>query len=272
MATTTFAAGTVIASTWLNDVNDIVYGEAQHVAPAGSVTVPSYSFLGDLNNGWWSPAADTQAWSIAGSEAMRLSSTGLGLGGTPAVRLHVAPTGASSHELQIGTYLTGIGVYQGVSNDPAIMYGNTSTLRIGTVTGLNATGFLENFRFDSSGNALVTGPGGLGYGTGSGGTVTQATSKSTGVTLNKANGKITMHNASLASGATVAFVLTNSTIGANDYVYVSLAGGIGAADQYQVWCNNDVAGSVGIALKNNTAGALADAVAIKFVVIKGAVT
>lgn len=56
---------------------------------AGSVGSPSYTFTGDTNNGWWSPAADTQAWSISGAEALRLNSTGFGIGGTPLARLWV---------------------------------------------------------------------------------------------------------------------------------------------------------------------------------------
>ena len=50
----------------------------------GAVGTPSYTFTGDLNTGLWSPAADTVAFSTAGSERMRLDSSGnLGLGVTP---------------------------------------------------------------------------------------------------------------------------------------------------------------------------------------------
>ena len=66
-----------------------------------------------------------------------------------------------------------------------------------------ASSATERARIDSSGNVLVTNPAGLGYGTGSGGTVTQATSKSTTVVLNKPTGQITMNGAALASGAVV---------------------------------------------------------------------
>ena len=52
----------------------------------------------------------------------------------------------------------------------------------------------------------------LGYGAGAGGTVTQATSKSTAVTLNKPTGKITMNNAALAANTTVQFNLNNNLI------------------------------------------------------------
>ena len=48
-------------------------------APLGAVGAPSYTFSGDTNNGWWSPAADVQAWSVAGVEIMRLLNTGLRL-------------------------------------------------------------------------------------------------------------------------------------------------------------------------------------------------
>lgn len=61
----------------------------QIFGPAGTVSLPGYTFTGDGNNGWWSPAADTQAWSLAGAEAMRLNSAGLGIGVTPSTALHV---------------------------------------------------------------------------------------------------------------------------------------------------------------------------------------
>lgn len=42
----------------------------------GSVSAPTYSFTGDLNNGWYSSAADTQDWATSGVRVMTLSSTG----------------------------------------------------------------------------------------------------------------------------------------------------------------------------------------------------
>jgi hypothetical protein len=48
---------------------------------------------------------------------------------------------------------------------------------------------------------------GIGYATGAGGTVTQATSKSTAVTLNTVTGAITMNNAALAAATIVSFTL-----------------------------------------------------------------
>lgn len=110
----------------------------------------------------------------------------------------------------------------------------------------------------------------LGYTTGAGGTVTQVTNKTTTVTLNKASGKITMDAASLGANTTVTFQLTNSVIGANDVIIVNVNAGSG--DGYNVWAYGAAAGLVNIALRNVTAGALAEAVVISFVVIKGVVT
>ena len=65
----------------------------------------------------------------------------------------------------------------------------------------------------------------IGYATAAQGTVTQATSKSTGVTLNKSSGQITMNNAALANGAVVTFTLTNNLLSAKDVIIVNVSGG-----------------------------------------------
>ena len=106
----------------------------------------------------------------------------------------------------------------------------------------------------------------IGYGTGAQGTVTQATSKSTGVTLNKSAGQITLNNASLAATTTVTFTLTNSFLSSNDIVILSIASG-GTAGAYNAYVSGLAAGSVVLALRNVTAGALAEAVVVNFAII-----
>jgi len=118
--------------------------------------------------------------------------------------------------------------------------------------------------------ALVTGVALTGYGTGSGGGVTQATSKSTSVTLNKPTGQITMHAESLASGATVSFTLNNTTVTSNDWFGAVITAGYGSAADYNVWCVMPTSNQVSITLKNMTAGALATAVRLTFISLKGA--
>jgi hypothetical protein len=109
----------------------------------------------------------------------------------------------------------------------------------------------------------------LGYSAAAQGTVTQATSKSTGVTLNKSMGRITMNAASLAAGASVTFTLTNNFISANDVVIVTVSGG-GTAGAYWPYVSSLAAGSAVIGLWNSTGGALAEAAVINFAVIHGA--
>lgn len=118
------------------------------------------------------------------------------------------------------------------------------------------------------GNLLITSPAGLGYGTGSGGTVTQATSKNTAVTLNKPAGQITTSNSALAGGATAVFTLFSSIISSTDTVVVTTI----TSDNYRVGVQRSQAGYCNIFVTNNTGGSLSEAIVINFTVIKGAIS
>jgi hypothetical protein len=108
---------------------------------------------------------------------------------------------------------------------------------------------------------------GIGYSAGAGGAVTQATSKSTGVTLNNICGKVTLNNASLADATTVSFTLTNSAIAASDVVIVNHAAA-GTAGAYLVSANAIAAGSCQISVRNVSGGSLSEAIVLNFAVIK----
>lgn len=110
-------------------------------------------------------------------------------------------------------------------------------------------------------------PSGIGYYTGGGGTVTQATSKSTGVTLNKACGAITMNNASLAAATVVSFTLTNSLISAGDILVLNHTA-TGTFGAYGLNAHGATTGSVTIDVVNRTAGPLSEAIVISFALIK----
>lgn len=125
---------------------------------------------------------------------------------------------------------------------------------------------------DASGNLLLTsGTGALGYGTGAGGTVTQLTSKSTAVTLNKPTGKITMTADALAAGASVTFLVNNSILTATDIVYPAIIGGIADATAYRLELVASISGMCRFRLTNLSAGSLSEAVVIQFALIKGAI-
>lgn len=131
------------------------------------------------------------------------------------------------------------------------------------------TSNVERMRIDASGNVLVLGGGALGYGIGSGGTVTQATSKSTAVTLNKPSGSITTHTESLAAGATAIFTLNNTTIQLGDVVSVAITTSGTRAARYRVRAGTGTNGAA-IYLENISGISQAEDVVIFFNVHKGA--
>ena len=106
----------------------------------------------------------------------------------------------------------------------------------------------------------------LGYTSLAQGTVTQATSKSTAVTLNKSAGRITMNAASLGATTNVSFTLNNSLISTNDVLILNVAASATAAS-YNLWVDSLNNGSASITLRNTTAGALAEAIVINFALI-----
>ena len=113
----------------------------------------------------------------------------------------------------------------------------------------------------------------IGYATSAQGTVTQLTSKSTGVTLNKSAGRITMHDAALAAGAAVSFILTNSTISINDTIIVNVSSNTtgSTAGAYTTYVSYLAAGSALITLRNLTAAtSYSEAVIINFAIVHGA--
>lgn len=105
----------------------------------------------------------------------------------------------------------------------------------------------------------------LGYTTDAQGSVTQATSKATAVTLNKSAGKITMDAASLGATTNVTFTLNNSLISPNDVLVLNVYGGTSGA--YNAWVSGLSAGAATITVRNITGGALAEAIAINFALI-----
>lgn len=116
------------------------------------------------------------------------------------------------------------------------------------------------------GAALINNNGGVGYSTGAGGTVTQGTSKSTGVTLNKASGAITMNAAALAAATIVSFVLTDSAIAATDVLILNhISGGTPGSYSLNARC---AAGSATIDVRNNSSGSLSEAIVIQFALVK----
>lgn len=137
------------------------------------------------------------------------------------------------------------------------------------VTALTVDGAITPTSVASTGAVTSSGTGGVGYATGAGGAVTQATNKSTAVTLNKTTGEITMNGAALAAGAVVTFVFNNSTLVAGDMIVTSHHSG-GTVGPYLINARVTGAGAGSVAVRNTSAGSLSEAIVIKFAVIKAA--
>jgi hypothetical protein len=141
------------------------------------------------------------------------------------------------------------------------------TANVSTFASLSSTGNVV-----STGNIYSAGAGTVGYGAGSGGTVTQSGGggKSAGVTLNKASGQITMANNNLGADTSVSFVFTNSTIGTNDLLLLNIVGGVVTAGCYNLDANCTT-GSATVTVRNITGGTLGEAIVLRYAVIRGSI-
>jgi hypothetical protein len=173
-------------------------------------------------------------------------------------------TGVSGLGSNIATFLatpTSANLDAAVTDDTGtgtLVFSNTPTLttpNIGAATGIS---------FTATGAIVSTGTAGIGYATGAGGTVTQGTSRITGVTIDKRCGAITMFSA--AGSATAAtFTVTNSTVSANDVIILNQASG---TNLYSLLVTAVTAGSFNITFFT-TGGTATDAPVINFAMIDG---
>ena len=266
IATPITFAGDVTLST-----GNLVFGTS------GTAAAPVITTSGDINTGIFFPAADTIAFTEGGAEAMRIDSAGsVGIGLTPSAtggRLQVTSPVSSATARFDGNANAmsvlnqkGLTLYTNLSGgfvDTTIVAGNAANtyMEFGIH---NGTSYTKRLLIDNGGNVLVTSVAGLGYGTGSGGAVTQATSRTTGVTLNKTNGAITLVSA--AGLATFqSFTVTNSTVAATDVVHVTQKSG---TDLYQIFVTATAAGSFRITFAT-TGGVTVEQPVFNFAVIKG---
>lgn len=172
-------------------------------------------------------------------------------------------------------------IYMG-SNDISVLYTDTNwgllykALRPNALAAEHAffksDGTTNLFSYNNTSGLTVNQPTGLGYGAGAGGTVTQLTSKSTNVTLNKPTGTITTTADALAAGASVSFAVFNSLFTAND---VAIAMGRNVpydSHNYRIEGFNSGAGGFGIRITNVSPVSRSEALVVNFTIIKGANT
>jgi len=165
----------------------------------------------------------------------------------------------------------------GATNDAVFQYtvpsidiqltGPTSVAALDVQQDLTVYGNTQAYKIFASSGVLVTSPAGLGYGTGAGGSVTQLTSRTTGVTLSKPTGAITMFS---AAGSVVAatFTVTNTLVAATDTIILNQKSG---TNLYVLLVTAVAAGSFNVTFYT-TGGVATDAPVINFSLIKGVIT
>jgi hypothetical protein len=238
--------------------------------PGAAVTAATGS-LGQLNFYGASDGAHTLrlAAAVFGSPEGTFSGTTNNPG---AISIYTAATVSVVERVRfdsVGATHFGPGLTSGLTTSSNLAFGADGSIWVNPQTYSGNQPATAKATITAAGAILANANGGIGYGTGSGGTVAQATNKSTGVTLSKINGQITMQATALAATTNVSFTLTNLAIGADDVVYVQHKSA-GTAGAYSCWSSNIAAGSCTITVRNTTAGSLSEAILLTFVVIKSA--
>jgi hypothetical protein len=128
--------------------------------------------------------------------------------------------------------------------------------------------YLDQDIIDANYSLVNSVTGQVGYTTGSPSisvtSVTQITSKATGVTINAAAGQIVTHNAALAAGAEVAFVVTNNMVSGYDIPVLAVASGGATAGTYLLSVAAVANGSFTVVISNSSTGSLSEALTLNF--------
>ena len=130
-------------------------------------------------------------------------------------------------------------------------------------SGALACGAITAASVAATGAVTSSGTAGVGYATGAGGTVTQATSRTTAVTIDKTCGSITMFSAA-GSATAASFTVSNAAVGESDAVILNQRSGTNLYDLNVTDVSN---GSFRITFRT-TGGTAVDAPVINFAVIK----
>jgi hypothetical protein len=235
----------------------------------GSVSIgASYTGSGG-NSGVRGGVSLTAVGAAAGTITGVLGTVGSTAAGTAtfavAFRSAISNVGASTFT-NVAAYFTG-DITVTASTAVAGFYGNLSSGAANKynlyMVGTAPNYFAGDLRVASAASLKVIGSGTLGYDTGSGGAVTQGTSRTTGVTLSKSNGAITMFS-DLGSAVAATFTVTNTLVAATDTIILNQKSG---TNLYVFLVTAVAAGSFNITFYT-TGGIATDAPVINFAVIK----
>lgn len=228
-----------------SDGTNVTYGSGNLRATSPRITTSILDANGNTIIGFSATASANRSVSFTNSN-----------GGTPLIS-----TSSGTVPLQIG----GAGGFITLTGDGTgtISEGLSISTPGGDNTSITTLGSNKSLRVGGSGTGslLFTTP--AGYTTGTGGTVTQGTSRTTGVTLNKACGAITLVSAA-GSTTPATFTVTNSTVSATDVIYVCQKSG---TDLYTLSVSRVASGAFDITF-NTKSGTTTEQPVFNFVVLK----
>jgi hypothetical protein len=227
-------------------LQDLSYTYVQQTATAGAIPIDyaagQYQLVAPTGN----VSLSFSNWPASGSE---------GVVYVDFVVTNTAYTVTLPAAVSVGT--SGI---QGYASN-VITFGATGTYRFGFSTVDSGTTIAI---YDLNRPLLANAGTSIGYSAGAGGTVTQTGSRTTGVTLNKRTGAITLYTA--AGSATYAsFTVTNSLVSATDVVIVNCKSG---TNVYNAFVSAVADGSFRITF-NAVSGTASDAPVFNFAVVEG---
>lgn len=275
-STTMTVTGSPIISAGIIDVNLSNSGVV-----AGSYTYPTMSVDA---YGRVTSIANAASVGTVTSIGLTTSGTGIQLSGGPitsAGNINIINTGVTRLSAGTGINLSGSNgnvtvsatisggtvTSVGISSSQLVVSGSpvttTGTMSIDLPSNLVITGNITGGNLVSYGSIKSNNTGGVGYATGAGGTIAQTISRTTGVTINKITGAITLVSA--AGTATYqTFTVTNSTVAATDVIIVNQKSG---ADKYEVFVTNVASTSFAITFAT-TGGTTTEQPVFNFAVIK----
>lgn len=227
-------------------LNDVSYTYLQQTATAGAIAIDyaaaQYQLIAPTGN----VSLSFSNWPTAGDE---------GVVYVDFLVTNTAYTVTLPAAVSVGT--SGI---QGYAAN-VITFGAIGTYRFGFSTMDSGTTIAI---YDYNRPLLANGGTAVGYATGAGGTVTQGTSRTTGVTLSKRSGAITLFTASGTSAYT-SFTVTNSLVSATDVIIVNQKSG---SNIYETFVTAVADGSFRITF-SSVSGTASDAPVFNFIVVKG---
>lgn len=227
-------------------LQDVSYTYVQQTATAGAIAI-------DYSAGQYQLIAPTANVSLSFTNFPASGSEGV-------VYVDVLVTNTAYTVTLPAAVSVGTSGIQGYASN-VITFGATGTYRFGFST---ADGGTTIAIYDSNRPLLADGGTAVGYATGAGGTVTQGTSRTTGVTLSKRSGSITLFTAAGTSAYT-SFTVTNTLVSATDVIIVNQKSG---SNIYNAFVTAVADGSFRITF-NSVSGTASDAPVFNFVVIEG---